>query len=682
MSALHNSERSEAPLFSDGIGDRVVSTDSATGEVVQVLRLNLALTAVPSFEFALRERVARLANFRHGYYARVRRVDRAPGHTTALSVVSDHVEGTRLSDILRMAGERHLHLDTNAALCLVRQLVPALAVLHENARDVAHGLVAPERLIVTPHARLVIAEHVLGGAIEQMQYGRERLWHEFRVAMPPSAGIPRFDQRSDVAGLGVVALALILGRPIASDEYPARLNDLLQEATERTALGVEQPLSAPLRSWLARALQADMRRAFASAPEALAALEQLTAEGSAYIAAPVALEMFLSRYNAALLSPAPAVTTPQGTVTVSIPMTTNAPAALGAPVVPVPEPATVGPVAAPTVLTPVVALGPLPPAAVPEPAILDTPFALPSEPKADLFEPFAPVAEVAPKPNPFAPPQVKKKSIRNSPSAKKSLAAAAVVVALASGGFAGLRAYTRSAPPAMATLSVQSNPLGVPVFVDGVDRGVTPAKITLAPGAHILELRGRGGVPRVIPVSLSAGSDVSQYLELPDVTVPSDMMTTVTPPVATAPAERPAESTGAPLAGWISVKMPFVVEIHEGGRMLGTTDADRLMLAAGRHELEFTNTALAYQASMTVHVSAGRVTPLTLALPRGVVNLNATPWAEVWIDGQRAGETPIGNLSVSIGAHEIVFRHPQLGEKRHAVSVTAGAPVRLSVDMK
>jgi serine/threonine-protein kinase len=76
------------------------------------------------------------------------------------------------------------------------------------------------------------------------------------------------------------------------------------------------------------------------------------------------------------------------------------------------------------------------------------------------------------------------------------------------------------------------------------------------------------------------------------------------------------------------------------------------------------------------------MTPLTLALPRGVVNLNATPWAEVWIDGQRVGETPIGNLSVTIGAHEIVFRHPQLGEKRHAVSVTAGAPVRLSVDMK
>jgi len=51
-------------------------------------------------------------------------------------------------------------------------------------------------------------------------------------------------------------------------------------------------------------------------------------------------------------------------------------------------------------------------------------------------------------------------------------------------------------------------------------------------------------------------------------------------------------------------------------------------------------------------------------------------------DGRHVGETPIGNLAVAIGPHEVVFRHPQLGEKRQAVSVTLNAPVRVSVDMK
>ena len=71
-------EQPEAPLFSDGLGDRVVAVDAATGDLLQILRIRPQLLAVPSFEFALRERAARLANFRHAYYARVRRIDRHP----------------------------------------------------------------------------------------------------------------------------------------------------------------------------------------------------------------------------------------------------------------------------------------------------------------------------------------------------------------------------------------------------------------------------------------------------------------------------------------------------------------------------------------------------------------------------------------------------------------------------
>ncbi len=68
--------------------------------------------------------------------------------------------------------------------------------------------------------------------------------------MPPSAGLPRFDHRADVTGMGLVALALILGRPLAADEFPHAIPALLNEARERSPLGEEQPLSPPLRNWL------------------------------------------------------------------------------------------------------------------------------------------------------------------------------------------------------------------------------------------------------------------------------------------------------------------------------------------------------------------------------------------------------------------------------------------------
>jgi hypothetical protein len=106
------------------------------------------------------------------------------------------------------------------------------------------------------------------------------------------------------------------------------------------------------------------------------------------------------------------------------------------------------------------------------------------------------------------------------------------------------------------------------------------------------------------------------------------------------------------------------------------------MMATGRHDVELVNDTLGYRATRAIQVPPGKVAAIALEMPQGTININASPWAEVFIDGRRAGETPIGNLPLTIGPHEVLFRHPQLGEKRQAVSVTLNAPVRLSVDMK
>ena len=68
-------------------------------------------------------------------------------------------------------------------------------------------------------------------------------------------------------------------------------------------------------------------------------------------------------------------------------------------------------------------------------------------------------------------------------------------------------------------------------------------------------------------------------------------------------------------------------------------------------------------------------------MPNGVVSLNAKPWANVFMDGQSLGETPIGNLSVPIGPHEFMFSNPQLGDQRRAIMVTLREPARVSVDL-
>jgi hypothetical protein len=130
------------------------------------------------------------------------------------------------------------------------------------------------------------------------------------------------------------------------------------------------------------------------------------------------------------------------------------------------------------------------------------------------------------------------------------------------------------------------------------------------------------------------------------------------------------------------VTTPRTVQLFEDGRLLGSSDTERLMVPTGTHRLEIVNEALGYRDTRTVTVTAGKVSPINVDFPKGTIALNAVPWADVWIDGEKVGETPIGNLSVTIGSHEIIFRHPELGEQRHVATVTLNGPARLSVDMR
>jgi hypothetical protein len=139
---------------------------------------------------------------------------------------------------------------------------------------------------------------------------------------------------------------------------------------------------------------------------------------------------------------------------------------------------------------------------------------------------------------------------------------------------------------------------------------------------------------------------------------------------------------GANVSGWIAINAPADLQVYEGGGLVGSSKSDRIMVAVGRHELEMVNEALGYRATKTVDVAPGQVAPVKPEWPKGSMAVNALPWAEVSIDGERVGETPIGSIAGPIGTHDIVFRHPDLGERRTTATVTTGAATRVSMDMR
>jgi serine/threonine protein kinase len=642
--------------FRDGLGERQLTKDP-TGAGVEALCLRRELSAVPSFEFALRERVTRLAGFHHAYYARVRGVERSTEFDQAMTITSDATSGIRLSALLDTSHERRLAIELDVALCLIRQLVPAVAILHETARDAAHGALGPERLIVTPNGRLVILEYVLGSALEQLLFSRERYWTELRIALPRVAGLPRFDHLADVTQIGVVALSLILGRTLRDDEYPARIAEVVASATATTARGEAEPLPPALRSWLHRALQLDTRHSFPSAIEARIEFEKVLAE-SGCDASPERLDGFLTRYHAPdppkVVAPIPAVQ-------------------IGAKLDPTTESAT--------------QIRPTPDSTTESAAQIRV--------KPDLARSGAFALAAVPDLKPHFPAASAETTTAKVPSVSASrarplrsrlvkMAAAAVVilVLLAGGALVGARRFLadESAPTATGTLVITTNPAGAEAIVDGVRRGATPLTLTLIAGSHQVELRGRGE-PRVLPVTIAPGLAVAQYIDLPIAPAPVEPVTVAAQNPAATPVPTPSEdSVGSP--GWIAIGGKLEVQLYEAGRLLGTSKIDRIMVPAGRHDLELINELIGYRGTRSVQVLPGKVTTITIDPPKGTMAINALPWAEVWMDGTKVGDTPIGNLTVTAGSHDVVFRHPDFGEQHETVLVTLTSPTRLSVDMR
>jgi hypothetical protein len=250
--------------FSDRFGDRLLLFDNS-GSALELLRFSPVFTAHAGFEAAVRRRVEQLADFRHAAFAEIRSLTILDDPTPQLALVSELVRGDRLSMLLRTAERAGLRPDPGSAVWLLRQLLPPVADLHEAGNGLAHGILGPDRVIVTREGRFAISEYALGGGVETLGLSPSELWQQLGVATRERRGRPILDPTNDVAQVALLAVSVLLGRTLRADEYPVRLSTLDQ------ALGAWTS-SLALRGWLIRAL--GVESSFRTAREALAVLDE------------------------------------------------------------------------------------------------------------------------------------------------------------------------------------------------------------------------------------------------------------------------------------------------------------------------------------------------------------------------------------------------------------------------
>jgi len=276
------------------------------------------------------------------------------------------------------------------------------------------------------------------------------------------------------------------------------------------------------------------------------------------------------------------------------------------------------------------------------------------------------------------------------------------------------------ARPARVTLDTR--PAGAEVLINEEVRGLTPLTLTLKPGHHIITIR-RGSEERNVPLEVTAGADITQYLEFPVAATRLSVITeppgarvvidgeargvspitvanltaarhTVTVMGASGPMERVVTTEAGttmsvvmslPKAsslevGWLAIAAAFEVTVLERTDVVGTSASSKIMIPAGRHELDLVNESLGYRDHRRLEIGSGKTASIRVDA-RAPLSANARPWADVVIDGTPVGQTPIANVLLPLGTHLVVFRHPELGERRQNVVVTARGPNRVAVDL-
>jgi hypothetical protein len=227
----------------------------------------------------------------------------------------------------------------------------------------------------------------------------------------------------------------------------------------------------------------------------------------------------------------------------------------------------------------------------------------------------------------------------------------------------------------------------------GAGAGAAPAGSTTgagaAPGAAGSEATAPNGAGQpttltgsaAVPAGMAGGPAVGVQ---PPGTTPSTASTPTGAAVPGAPGTAGSTTTPtpptAPSRGWLTIESPLNLSIFRSGELLGHSDEGRLSLPAGRQELEVVNDSVGYRAVMTVQVPAGRPVTVPVELPQSTLSISATPAARVWVDGRELGDTPVTQLALPVGPHEVRFVHPELGERRMTVLVRVGATAQAAVN--
>jgi formylglycine-generating enzyme required for sulfatase activity len=207
--------------------------------------------------------------------------------------------------------------------------------------------------------------------------------------------------------------------------------------------------------------------------------------------------------------------------------------------------------------------------------------------------------------------------------------------------------------PDWAVVSLSTAPAGAAVLVDGAEAGITPAAIEIMSGEHDIEVRLAGYNAWTSKVLVEA----DRPQQLPEVTLTqADGRLEV--------ASNPSEASVS-VDGEFRGRTPLSIRLSPGR-------THRLALSKPGYETA--------TRELSVAADSGRRLQIDLTAQYGDIEVASTPPAEVWVDGQRRGSTPL-TLALTAVSHVIEVRQAGFAVERSELTPRPGFPQKLAVTL-
>ena len=200
----------------------------------------------------------------------------------------------------------------------------------------------------------------------------------------------------------------------------------------------------------------------------------------------------------------------------------------------------------------------------------------------------------------------------------------------------------------LPSLRSKSNPVQVP-HIQATDGSTqSPADVNKA-------------VPTVPLVSAAPAEERSVSVDPPPASV--SPAAAVPPPLPTKPRDNP---TVLAASGTLAISSPTTVDIYMNDLYVGSAPVS-LDISPGIHTLEYRHGNLRRRVTHVINSAETTKAMITFDV---TLQINAKPWAEVFLDGtarKPLGQTPLSGVQVPIGA-VLVFENPEFQAKRYRVT--------------